>query len=54
MFSTYLARYLVAKGFMVLAPTRVGYVETYGDFDPEKTGGCSSPRIEPMSIAASD
>jgi dienelactone hydrolase len=49
-----LARYLVGKGFVVIAPTRVGYAETYGDFDPEYNGGCSSPRIEPMSIAASD
>lgn len=50
----HLARYLVAKGFVVMAPTRVGYAETYGDFDPEENGGCTSPRIEPMSIAASD
>jgi len=48
------ARYLVAKGFVVLAPTRVGYAETYGDFDPEQNGACSSMRVEPMSIAASD
>lgn len=49
-----LARYLVAKGFMVMAPTRVGYGETYGSFDPEEKGSCASPRMEPMSIAASD
>lgn len=49
-----LARYLVGKGFVVMAPTRVGYGETYGDFDPEEKGTCNSPRIEPMSIAASD
>lgn len=47
------ARYLVAKGFVVLVPMRVGYWETYGDFDPEQTGPCSSLRIEPMAIAAS-
>jgi dienelactone hydrolase len=49
-----LARYLVNKGFVVMAPTRVGYAETYGDFDPEEKGSCRSPQFEPMSIAASD
>ena len=49
-----LSRYLVSKGFVVLVPTRVGYGETYGDFDPEYSGECSSRRIEPMSTAASD
>jgi dienelactone hydrolase len=48
------ARYLVAKGFVVLAPMRVGYWETYGDFDPEYSGPCNSMQIGPMSIAASD
>ena len=50
----YLARYLVAKGFVVLAPTRIGYWETHGDFDPEASGSCSALRPEPMSVAASD
>jgi dienelactone hydrolase len=45
------ARYLVAKGFVVLVPNRIGYWETFGSFDPEYSG-CKS--IEPMSIAASD
>ena len=45
------ARYLVAKGFVVLVPNRIGYWETYGNFDPENSG-CKS--IEPMSIAASE
>jgi dienelactone hydrolase len=49
-----LARYLVNKGFVVLVPTRVGYGDTYGDFDPEDHGGCSVMRVEPVSIAASD
>jgi len=48
------ARYLVAKGFVVLVPMRIGYWETLGNFDPEESGGCSDKRIEPMSIAASD
>jgi dienelactone hydrolase len=44
------ARYLVAKGFVVMVPNRIGYWETYGDFDPENSA-CKN--IEPMSIAAS-
>jgi dienelactone hydrolase len=48
------ARYLVAKGFVVLVPTRVGYWETYGDFDPEYSGDCNRMQVGPMSIAASD
>ncbi len=49
-----LARYLVRKGFVVLAPTRVGYGETYGEFDPETSGPCLAPRPEAMSLAASE
>jgi dienelactone hydrolase len=49
-----LARYLVSKNFVVLVPTRVGYGDTYGDFDPEDAGGCSVMQVEPVSIAASD
>nr|WP_315489365.1 hypothetical protein [uncultured Rhodoferax sp.] len=49
-----LARYFVGKGFVVMAPTRVGYAETYSDFDPEESGACRERRFEPMSIAASD
>ena len=45
------ARYLVAKGFVVLVPNRIGYWETYGSFDPEYSG-CKT--IAPMSLAASD
>ncbi len=48
------ARYLVSKGFVVVVPTRVGYGETYGDFDPEDAGGCNVMRIAPLSQAASD
>ncbi len=49
------ARYFVGKGFVVLVPTRVGYGEAQIDaFDPESSGGCAQPRIEPMSMAASD
>ncbi len=49
------ARYFVGKGFVVIVPTRVGYGESFGDFDPETNGGgCSTPQIEPMSIAASE
>lgn len=45
------ARYLVAKGFVVLVPTRVGYWENFGDFDPEYTGACNSPRMEAFGEA---
>ncbi len=48
------ARYLVSLGFVVLVPTRVGYGETYGDFDPEQGGGCQVMRLEPAAAAASD
>ena len=50
----HLSRYLVGKGFAVMLPTRVGYAQTYGDFDPEASGECRSLRVEPMAIAASD
>jgi dienelactone hydrolase len=48
------SRYMVSKGFVVLLPTRVGYADTYGDFDPEQTGDCKQPRLEPQAEAASD
>ena len=50
----FLSRYLVSKGFVVLLPTRVGYADTYGDFDPEDTGDCQSKRLEPMADAVFD
>ena len=50
----HLSRYLVGKGFVVMLPTRMGYAQTYGDFDPEASGECRSLRVEPMAIAASD
>ncbi len=50
----HLARYFVEKGFVVFAPTRIGYWETYGGFDPEDSGNCSNMRVEPMSTVASD
>jgi dienelactone hydrolase len=46
-----ISRYLVSKGFVVLVPTRVGYAETYGDFDPETSGECNARRLEPMAEA---
>ncbi len=48
------ARYLVQKGFVVLAPTRIGYWETYGAFDPEDNGRCNDLRLDAMARAASD
>ena len=50
----HLSRYLVRKGFVVMVPTRLGYFETYGQFDPEESGGCSTMRPEPVGMAASD
>ena len=49
-----LARYLVSKGFAVFLPTRVGYGDTYGDFDPESTGNCDQMRPHAAAQAASD
>jgi dienelactone hydrolase len=49
-----LARYLVSKGFAVIAPTRVGYGETYGDFDPEDAGNCNVMRVAPMHLVIGD
>jgi dienelactone hydrolase len=49
-----LSRYLVSKGLAVIVPTRVGYGENYGSFDPESSGGCDRMRVEPMAQAASD
>ncbi len=50
----HLSRYLVRKGFVVMIPTRLGYHETYGQFDPEDSGGCNTMRPEPVAMAASD
>lgn len=49
-----LARYLVSKGFAVFVPTRVGYGETYGDFDPENSGNCEQMRPQAAAQAAAD
>src|SRR3954465_1002779 len=38
------ARYLVAKGFVVLAPMRVGYWETLGDFE-DSGRSCTNRKI---------
>ncbi len=48
------ARYLVGKGFAVIVPTRIGYGEAFGDFDPETNGSCAMSQIEPLSMAASE
>jgi dienelactone hydrolase len=48
------ARYFVAKGFVVLAPTRIGYWETYASgFDPENPGRCVNLQVQAVSEAAS-
>ena len=48
------ARYLVDKGFVVMVPTRIGYWETYGEFDPEYSGTCSRRNFAPQHKAVSD
>lgn len=48
------ARWLVSLGFAVFVPTRMGYGDTYGAFDPEDSGPCRSKRYEPMAVAAAD
>ncbi|MFP8779625.1 dienelactone hydrolase family protein [Hydrogenophaga sp. RWCD_12] len=48
------ARWLVKKGFVVMAPTRVGYADNFGDFDPEFSGNCNDRRMEAMHQAPVD
>ena len=48
------ARYLVGKGFVVMVPTRIGYWETYGEFDPEYSGTCSRRSFGPQHTAVSE
>jgi dienelactone hydrolase len=48
------ARYFVSLGFAVFIPTRVGYGDTYGDFDPEFAGDCQAMRPAAASQAAAD
>lgn len=48
------ARWLVSKGFVVMAPTRIGYADTFGDFDPETSGNCNDRRMEAMHQAPVD
>lgn len=50
----HLSRYFVDKGMVVMVPTRVGYWETYGDFDPEYSGKCGARRYDAMHRAVSD
>lgn len=49
-----LARYLVSKGFAVIVPTRVGYGDSFGSFDPESTGDCRALQPQAAAQAASD
>ena len=49
-----LSRYLVSKGYAVFVPTRVGYGDTYGAFDPETGGNCNAMRLAPVAQAAAD
>ena len=47
-------RYLVGKGFVVMVPTRIGYWETFSDFDPEQSGTCRQRNFAPVHRAVSD
>ena len=49
-----ISRYFVSKGFAVIVPTRMGYHETYGDFDPEASGPCNAVRPQAAAQASSD
>lgn len=49
-----LARYFVERGFVVVAPTRIGYWETYGAFDPEAAGSCNDLRPQNMARVTAD
>lgn len=40
------ARWFVERGFVVMVPTRVGYGETFSNFDPEDSGRCQQVRLE--------
>lgn len=48
------ARYFVSLGFAVFVPTRVGYGDTYAEYDPEFGGGCRTLQPGPASQAAAD
>ena len=45
------AKYFVAKGFVVMVPTRIGYGETYGAIDPEESDACRSPQLNAKNAA---
>lgn len=48
------ARYFSTLGFAVLVPTRLGYGETRGVFDPEHAGDCQAMRPAAAAAAASE
>ena len=50
----HLARYLVHKGLVVMVPTRVGYGDTYGPFDPEDSGACERKDLAPAAQASAE
>jgi len=45
------AKYFVAKGFVVMVPTRIGYGETYGAIDPEDSDACRNTQLNPKDVA---
>ncbi len=48
------ARYFASLGFAVFVPTRVGYGDTFAEYDPEFGGGCRTLQPGPASQAAAD
>lgn len=48
------ARYFVSLGFAVFVPTRVGYGDTFAEYDPEFGGGCRTLQPGPAAQAAAD
>ena len=40
------ARWFVEQGFVVIVPTRIGYGDTYSEFDPEYVGQCNSVQLD--------
>lgn len=45
------AKYFVAKGFVVMVPTRIGYGETVGAIDPEDSDACRNTQLSPKDTA---
>lgn len=47
------SRFFLRRGFAVFVPTRIGYGQMGGDFDPEDSGSCENRSYEVTADAAS-